>query len=121
MPSYEAEQHTKRQTADEMAVKLKEIEKELKRKDRKLADEKEKVEILKNARETRFESHHLCNDKNEMRSNLRKSGTVLREKDVRSLKDQSVPILSVDPPPKQQREAKGPRNMARGGDQTNLH
>ena len=44
--------------------------------------------------------------KNEMRSNLRKSGTAFREKDVRSLKGQSVPILSVDPPPKQQKEAK---------------
>ncbi len=47
MPSYEAEQRIKRQTADEMAVRLKELEKEIKRKDRELAYEKEKVEILK--------------------------------------------------------------------------
>lgn len=47
MPSYEAEQRIKRQTADEMAAKIKELEKEIKRKDRELADEKEKVEILK--------------------------------------------------------------------------
>lgn len=92
MPSYETDQRIKRQTADEMAVKIKELEKEIKRKDRELADEKEKVEILKNAREACFASHHLCNHKNEMRSNLRKSGTVFCEKDVRSLKDQSVPI-----------------------------
>lgn len=46
MPSYEAEQRIKRQTADEMAAKIKELEKEIKRKDRELADEKEKVEIL---------------------------------------------------------------------------
>ena len=47
MPSYEAEQRIKRQTADEMAVRLKELEKEIKRKERELAYEKEKVEILK--------------------------------------------------------------------------
>jgi transposase-like protein len=94
MPSYEAEQRIKRQTADEMAAKIKELEKEIKRKDRELADEKEKVEILKNA------CTSLCNHKNEMRSNLRKSGTAFREKDVRSFKDQSVPILSVDPLPR---------------------
>ena len=47
MPCYEAEQRIKRQSADEMAHKIKELEKELKRKERELADEKEKVEILK--------------------------------------------------------------------------
>ena len=51
MPSYEAEQRIKRQSADEMAHKIKELEKELKRKERELADEPpkgaEKVEILK--------------------------------------------------------------------------
>ena len=47
MPSYEAEQRIKRQSADQMAAKIKELEKELKRKERELADEKEKVEILK--------------------------------------------------------------------------
>lgn len=47
MPSYEAEQRIKRQSADEMASKIKKLEKELKKKDRALADEKEKVEILK--------------------------------------------------------------------------
>ena len=47
MPGYEAEQRIKRQTVDEMAAKIKELEKEIKRKDRELADEKEKVEILK--------------------------------------------------------------------------
>ena len=46
MPSYEAEQWIKRQSADQMAAKIKELEKELKRKERDLADEKEKVEIL---------------------------------------------------------------------------
>ena len=66
IPSYEAEQRIKRQTADEMAAKIKELEKEIKRKDRELADEKEKIEILKNAREACFASHHLCNHENEM-------------------------------------------------------
>ena len=51
MPSYEAEQRIKCQTADEMAAKIKELEKEIKRKDRELADEPprgaEKVEMLK--------------------------------------------------------------------------
>ena len=47
MPSYEAEQRIKRQSADEIAHKIKELEKELRRKERELADEKEKVEILK--------------------------------------------------------------------------
>lgn len=45
MPSYEAEQRIRRQSTDEMASKIKELEKELKKKDRELADEKEKVEI----------------------------------------------------------------------------
>jgi hypothetical protein len=47
MPSYEAEQRIKRQSADQMAAKIKGLEKELRRKERELADEKEKVEILK--------------------------------------------------------------------------
>jgi hypothetical protein len=68
MPSYETEQRIKRQTADEMAVRLKELEKEIKRKDRELADEKEKVEIPKKCREACFASHHLCNHKNKMRA-----------------------------------------------------
>ena len=47
MPSYEAEQRIRRQSADQMANKIKELEKELKKKERELSDEKEKVEILK--------------------------------------------------------------------------
>ena len=47
MPSYEAEQRIKRQSADEMVHNIKELEKELKCKERELADEKEKAEILK--------------------------------------------------------------------------
>lgn len=47
MPSYDAEQRIRRQSADQMANKIKELEKELKKKERELSDEKEKVEILK--------------------------------------------------------------------------
>ncbi len=108
MPSYEAEQRIRRQSADEMASKIKELEKELKKKDRVLAEEKEKVEILKKCPRSSLRSTSLCNHKNEMRGDLRKSGTAFREKDVRSLKDQSVPILPMAPPAKQKREQKEP-------------
>lgn len=77
----------KRQTADQMAARIQ----ELKRKERELADEKEKVEILKNP------CTSLCNHGNEMRSDLRKQCTVFREKNVRGPESQAVTILSVDP------------------------
>ena len=47
MPTYEVERKIKKQSADELIARNKELEKELRRKEKELADEKEKVEILK--------------------------------------------------------------------------
>ena len=47
MPSYEAEQRIRKQSVEELVARNKALEKELKRKEKELADEKEKVEILK--------------------------------------------------------------------------
>ncbi len=47
MPTYESERKIRKQSADELIARNKELEKELKRKEKELADEKEKVEILK--------------------------------------------------------------------------
>ena len=47
MPTYEVERKIKKQSADELIARNKELEKELRRKEEELAYEKEKVEILK--------------------------------------------------------------------------
>ncbi len=44
MPSYEIERKIKKKSADELAARNKELEKELKRMEKELADEKEKAE-----------------------------------------------------------------------------
>lgn len=46
LPSYEAEQRIRKQSVEELVARNKALEKELKRKEKELADEKEKVEIL---------------------------------------------------------------------------
>lgn len=94
MPSDEAAQRIRRQSADEMASKIRELEKRIKEKRPSSCGERKGKDIKK-------VYTSLCNHKNEMRSNLRKSGAVFREKDVRSLKDQSVPVLSVNSASKQ--------------------
>ena len=50
MPTYEVERKIKKQSADELIARNKELEKELRKKEKELADEKEKVEILKKSR-----------------------------------------------------------------------
>ena len=47
LPSYEAEQRIRKQSVEELVAKNKALKKELKREEKELADEKEKVEILK--------------------------------------------------------------------------
>ncbi len=47
MPTYEVERKIKKKSADELIAGNKELEKLLKQKEKELADEKEKVEILK--------------------------------------------------------------------------
>ena len=47
MPTYEVERKIRKQSVDELIAKNKELEKELKRKERELQEEKVKVEILK--------------------------------------------------------------------------
>lgn len=47
MPTYEVEKKIKKQSANELIARNKEHEKELRKKEKELADEKEKVEILK--------------------------------------------------------------------------
>lgn len=48
MPTYEVERKIKKQSADELIARNRELEKELRRKEGELAEEKEKVAILKN-------------------------------------------------------------------------
>lgn len=63
LPSYAEEKGIKKkepQTEGELLYRIKELEKELKHKEKELADEKEKVEILKNP------CTSLCNHTNEM-------------------------------------------------------
>ena len=47
MPTYEVERKIKKQSADELIARTKELERELRKKEKELQDEKEKVEILK--------------------------------------------------------------------------
>ena len=46
MPTYEVERKINKQSEDELIARKKELERELKQKEKELADEKEKVEIL---------------------------------------------------------------------------
>ena len=60
LPSYGAEQRIRKKSVEELVARNKVLEKELKRKEKELADEKEKVEILKNP------CTSLCNYQNEV-------------------------------------------------------
>ena len=60
MPTYEVERKIKKQSADELIARNKELEKELRRKEKELADEKEKVEILKKSLHIFMQAEEWC-------------------------------------------------------------
>jgi len=92
MPSYAEENGLKRkapQTEGELLYKIKELERKLKRKEKELREEREKVEILKNP------CTSLCNHQNEMRSDIYAQLRVLGKEDVQSTGAVREFILSV--------------------------
>ena len=81
MPSYAEEKGIVKkepQAEGEMMGRIKELERELRKKEKELSDEKEKVEILKNP------CTSLCNDENKMRSHIQTQLRILSKEDVQS-------------------------------------